>query len=348
MLDGAPTESVTDQSGVPGPWLDRLPHFRMRVHPEPRGRAAERVPRRPRRRRWTRSPRCAGSSRCCARCSRTPRSAPSRATRCGSAAPTSADVVGLPLHLAARRASRVCRAARHRGRAPAARRPSALGQVLRRDRRRARAALPAVGRTSGRCASGRTRAASSATRSSTACSAERRADGCESLADVSEPAPAAAGSPRRGAPRLRPGDGAAPGDRALQRAGLRRHQHGRPGPRARLQQVRDLPPRAEQDPPAVPGPRRGPRRADPGHRGGERRRRRPHGIPAAAAGGAPQRRGAGRAPAGRHPAAAGAGQQRGRAGRAAPAPRDRRPAGRARQGGHRRGVAAHRRARRRW
>ncbi|MGO4342505.1 FAD-binding protein [Pedococcus sp. 2YAF34] len=33
MLDGAPTESVTDQSGVPGPWLERLPHFRMELTP---------------------------------------------------------------------------------------------------------------------------------------------------------------------------------------------------------------------------------------------------------------------------------------------------------------------------
>ena len=33
MLDGAPTESVTDQSGVPGPWLERLPHFRRELTP---------------------------------------------------------------------------------------------------------------------------------------------------------------------------------------------------------------------------------------------------------------------------------------------------------------------------
>jgi xylitol oxidase len=33
MLDDAPTESVTDQSGVPGPWLDRLPHFRREFTP---------------------------------------------------------------------------------------------------------------------------------------------------------------------------------------------------------------------------------------------------------------------------------------------------------------------------
>ena len=33
MLDDAPTESVTDQTGVPGPWLDRLPHFRMEFTP---------------------------------------------------------------------------------------------------------------------------------------------------------------------------------------------------------------------------------------------------------------------------------------------------------------------------
>ncbi|GAB3071605.1 D-arabinono-1,4-lactone oxidase [Pedococcus soli] len=33
MLDGAPTESVTDQTGTPGPWLERLPHFRLEFTP---------------------------------------------------------------------------------------------------------------------------------------------------------------------------------------------------------------------------------------------------------------------------------------------------------------------------
>ena len=33
MLDGAPTESVTDQTGTPGPWLERLPHFRPEFTP---------------------------------------------------------------------------------------------------------------------------------------------------------------------------------------------------------------------------------------------------------------------------------------------------------------------------
>lgn len=33
MLDGAPTESVTDQSGTAGAWLDRLPHFRREFTP---------------------------------------------------------------------------------------------------------------------------------------------------------------------------------------------------------------------------------------------------------------------------------------------------------------------------
>jgi len=33
MLDGADPESVTAQGGVPGPWLDRLPHFRMGFTP---------------------------------------------------------------------------------------------------------------------------------------------------------------------------------------------------------------------------------------------------------------------------------------------------------------------------
>jgi xylitol oxidase len=33
MLEGAPTESVTDQSGLPGPWLERLAHFRREFTP---------------------------------------------------------------------------------------------------------------------------------------------------------------------------------------------------------------------------------------------------------------------------------------------------------------------------
>lgn len=33
MLEGGSTESVTQQGGVPGPWLDRLPHFRMAFTP---------------------------------------------------------------------------------------------------------------------------------------------------------------------------------------------------------------------------------------------------------------------------------------------------------------------------
>ncbi|WP_020143306.1 D-arabinono-1,4-lactone oxidase [Terracoccus sp. 273MFTsu3.1] len=33
MLDGADPDSVTPQGGVPGPWLDRLPHFRMGFTP---------------------------------------------------------------------------------------------------------------------------------------------------------------------------------------------------------------------------------------------------------------------------------------------------------------------------
>ncbi|MBC9823782.1 D-arabinono-1,4-lactone oxidase [Terrabacter sp. MAHUQ-38] len=33
MLEGGATESVTQQGGLPGPWLDRLPHFRMEFTP---------------------------------------------------------------------------------------------------------------------------------------------------------------------------------------------------------------------------------------------------------------------------------------------------------------------------
>ena len=79
---------------------------------------------------------------------------------------------------------------------------------------------------------------------------------------MTEPASETRRRPPRPA-RARPGDGAAPGDRAVQPAGVRRHQHGRPGPRARPHQVGDLPPRAEQDAPAAAGARRGARRARP-------------------------------------------------------------------------------------
>ncbi|MEO7752807.1 MAG: D-arabinono-1,4-lactone oxidase [Terracoccus sp.] len=54
MLAGAETEAVTQQGGVPGPWLERLPHFRMEFTPSrgeelqseylvPRDRAVEAV-----------------------------------------------------------------------------------------------------------------------------------------------------------------------------------------------------------------------------------------------------------------------------------------------------------------
>ncbi len=33
MLVGAPTEALTEQGGVPGPWLHRLPHFRLEFTP---------------------------------------------------------------------------------------------------------------------------------------------------------------------------------------------------------------------------------------------------------------------------------------------------------------------------
>ena len=33
MLEGAPTDAVTQQGGVPGPWFERLPHFRMEFTP---------------------------------------------------------------------------------------------------------------------------------------------------------------------------------------------------------------------------------------------------------------------------------------------------------------------------
>ena len=33
MLEGAAVEAVTEQGGIPGPWLDRLPHFRMEFTP---------------------------------------------------------------------------------------------------------------------------------------------------------------------------------------------------------------------------------------------------------------------------------------------------------------------------
>ena len=41
----SPPENCTEQLGVPGPWHERLPHFRLGVHPEQRRGAAVRVPR---------------------------------------------------------------------------------------------------------------------------------------------------------------------------------------------------------------------------------------------------------------------------------------------------------------
>jgi xylitol oxidase len=54
MLQGGPAEAVTEQGGVPGPWLGRLPHFRMEFTPSrgeelqseyllPRDRASEAI-----------------------------------------------------------------------------------------------------------------------------------------------------------------------------------------------------------------------------------------------------------------------------------------------------------------
>ena len=89
MLAGGATEAVTEQGGIAGPWIDRLPHFRMEFTPSrgeelqseylvPAQHALEAIERL---RRLRRVP---------ARCSRSPRSAPSPPTTSGSAAPTAA------------------------------------------------------------------------------------------------------------------------------------------------------------------------------------------------------------------------------------------------------------------
>ena len=50
-----PADACTEQLGVPGPWHERLPHFRMDLTPERRRRAADRVPACPGATRSTRS-----------------------------------------------------------------------------------------------------------------------------------------------------------------------------------------------------------------------------------------------------------------------------------------------------
>ena len=72
-----------EQLGVPGPWWDRLPHFRLRVHPEQRRGAADRVPGPPRARpRGDRRRTRAGPAHRSRTCS-SARSVRSRPTSCG-------------------------------------------------------------------------------------------------------------------------------------------------------------------------------------------------------------------------------------------------------------------------
>ncbi len=144
MLDGAPAESVTDQSGTPGPWLERLAHFRREFTPS-RGEELQSE---------YLVDRSAALEALAALRTLEPRLRPVLQTveiRTVAARRAVAQWLlpaadrGLPLHLAPRRTGRVCRAAGHRGRPPAARRPAALGQVLRRRGRRPGAAVPTVG-----------------------------------------------------------------------------------------------------------------------------------------------------------------------------------------------------------
>ncbi|CAA9321069.1 MAG: Transcriptional regulator, AcrR family, partial [uncultured Nocardioidaceae bacterium] len=140
------------------------------------------------------------------------------------------------------------------------------------------------------------------------------------------------------ASRVRPRPAAGGGRHGVQRARVRRHQHGRPRGPARHQQVLDLSPRVGQVRAPAARRRPGAGRADRGHHRAAVHSGAGH-RPAGAHDPA-QRGGAGRRAAVRHAAAAGTRQHRRRAPRAQPAP----GAGRARQqagaGGDSRGRAA--------
>ncbi len=169
MLRGGSAQAVTTQGGVPGAWLDRLPHFRMAFTPSngeelqseyfvAREHALEAI---------ARLRRISSAVRPAARGGRDPHHRRGRpvAQRCPGPRHR-----GAALHLGARRARGSPGRARDRGGAGAARGPTALGQGVRDGCRRPRRRLPPAARLR-RCATGSTPSGSSGTPSSTASSA---------------------------------------------------------------------------------------------------------------------------------------------------------------------------------
>ncbi len=82
MLRGAPEEALTAQLGEPGPWHERLPHFRMEFTPS-RGAELQSEYFVPAVTSQPPSPRCTRSAPSWRTCCRSARSAASRPTTCG-------------------------------------------------------------------------------------------------------------------------------------------------------------------------------------------------------------------------------------------------------------------------
>ena len=167
--DQSAGDRVTAQLGTPGPWYERLPHFRSGAMP-PIGEELQSeyfIPRQ----------HAAAAARAFAALG--PRLAPAlilsevrtvAADDCWLSPYYGRDSVGFPLHLAPRLARRPGTAAADRSGVGTVRRPSALGQNVHHAARTSPVPLPAPGRLPGRCGSATTRRASSATRSSIATS----------------------------------------------------------------------------------------------------------------------------------------------------------------------------------
>ena len=156
MAPGMPPANCTAQEGVPGPWHERLPHFRVEFTPSsgdelqseyfvPREAAARRLARPPR----AGPPRRAGGAE---------RRDPHHRRRRPLDQPgPRARQRRLPLHLGARRRRRRRGPARGRGRARAVRGAAALGQGVDRARAGGGSALPPVRRLRGAAAPTRPR-----------------------------------------------------------------------------------------------------------------------------------------------------------------------------------------------
>ena len=162
---------MTEQGGVPGPWLDRLPHFRMEFTPS-RGEELQSEYLLPREHTLEAVERLRGLADVMAPVLMVTELRTVAADSHWLSSSYGHDVVGVHFTWVRDAGAGVCRAARHRGRSPAARGEAALGQVLRRRRGASSSRSTRGSATSARCATGSTRTASSATPSSTASSAE--------------------------------------------------------------------------------------------------------------------------------------------------------------------------------